>query len=209
MISLLHPINKPRPGQIRVACVGDSITYGYLVKQRRKNCYPSVLGRLLGERYCVANFGFSGRTAVENGDHSYVKERLYRESLSWKPDMVLLMLGTNDSKPCNWNGLAYRRDMEKLIDVYCAEGSRVVLLLPPPAFPVNGAVKFDISTGTLEREVIPVLPDVAEKKQKELINVCSAFAGRRELFVDGVHPNAEGAKLLAETVYDFLAKETL
>ena len=201
MLSLLDPIPKPKLGQIRVACVGDSITYGYRVKKRRKNCYPARLGRLLGNRYCVGNFGCSGRTAIENGDLPYTKTRLFRKSLAWNPDVVLLMFGTNDSKPQNWNAEAYKRDMERLIDAYRAMGSRVFLLLPLPVFPVNGAVKFDISAAVLEGEILPICRTLSAQDHVTMIDTRSAFTGRAELFTDGVHPNQQGAETLANIIY--------
>ena len=201
MLALLHPVPRPKPGQIRVACVGDSITYGYRVQGRRANCYPSRLGKLLGEGYCVGNFGFSGRTAVENGDHPYTKTRLYRQSLAWKPDIVLLMLGTNDSKPYNWDAAAYERDMGKLIDAYRAVGSRVYLLLSPPVFPVDGAVKFDISSEVLENEILPICRVLSERRDVVLIDAHSNFENRPDLYADGVHLNRLGADTLAKSIY--------
>ena len=199
-ISLFHPIPTPKSGQIRVACVGDSITYGYRVQGRRRNSYPSQLEKLLGDGYCVGNFGYSGCTAQKNGDHPYTDRKLYRQSLAWKPDLVLLMLGTNDSKPYNWSAAAYARDMEQLIDAYKAAGSRICLLTPLPAFPVNGAVKFDISSEVLESEVLPICHALSQRKDVQLIDVRGSFEGRPDLFADGVHPNRLGAEVLAGSI---------
>lgn len=205
-ISLFHPIPTPKPGQIRIACVGDSITYGYRVRSRRKNCYPARLGRLLGDDYCVGNFGFSGRTATESGDRPYTKTRLFHQSLAWKPDIVLLMLGTNDSKPQNWNAEDYKRDMEKLIDAYRALKSRIYLLLPLPTFPVNGAVKFDISAAVLEREILPIYRALSVQKQVTVIDTHDAFKEHPELYADGIHPNNRGAEQLATIIYKSLRR---
>ncbi len=206
MFSLFHPIPKPKSGQIRVACVGDSITYGYRVRNRRKNCYPAQLNRLLGDGYCVGNFGFSGRTATESGDRPYTKTRLFHQSLAWKPDIVLLMLGTNDSKPQNWNAEDYKRDMERLIDTYRELGSQVLLLLPLPVYPVNGAVKFDISASVLEGEILPICRTFAAQKRVTVIDTHSAFLGCPGLYADGVHPNSRGTEQLAKTIYKSLMK---
>jgi len=80
--------------KIKVACVGDSITYGY--------GYPEELQRLLGTAYDVRNFGYSGRTAMRTGDYPYFKEEIYKESLTFSPNIVVIMFGTNDSKVQNW-----------------------------------------------------------------------------------------------------------
>ena len=207
IISLFHPIPKPKPDQIRVACVGDSITYGYRVRNRRKNCYPARLGKLLGDGYCVGNFGFSERTAVENGDRPYIKTRLCQMSLAWKPDIVLMMFGANDSKPQNWNAEAYKQDMEKLIDIYRALGSRVYLLLPIPVFPVKGNVKFGISATVLKNKILPICRTFAAQKRVTVIDTHSAFTGRPDLYDDGVHPNGHGAEQLATIIYKSLMKK--
>lgn len=206
-ISLFHLIPTPKPGQIRIACVGDSITYGYRVRSRRKNCYPARLGRLLGDDYCVGNFGFSGRTATESGDRPYTKTRLFHQSLAWKPDIVLLMLGTNDSKPQNWNAEDYKRDMERLIDTYRELGSQVLLLLPLPVYPVNGAVKFDISASVLDSEILPICCTLSTQNNLTMIDAHSAFTDRPELFTDGVHPNRQGAEQLAKVIYQDFTKK--
>ena len=80
MLDRLHILPRPRPGQIRVACVGDSITYGFFVRGQLWNSYPSVLQKMLGEDYCVGNFGFSNRIASEDGDYPYTAEKLYKKA---------------------------------------------------------------------------------------------------------------------------------
>ena len=87
---------------IRVACVGDSITFGAGVGDREKNSYPAVLGRLLGEKWQVKNFGVSGATMLNKGDKPYTKQKAFAAALEFKPNVVLIKLGTNDSKPQNW-----------------------------------------------------------------------------------------------------------
>ena len=84
---------------IRVACIGDSLTYGYLVEDRPVNCYPSKLQRLLGEKYTIKNFGVNGLTMLKNGPESYWESEEFQLSLHFNPNIVIIMLGTNDSKP--------------------------------------------------------------------------------------------------------------
>ena len=86
-------------GPIRVACVGDSITYGSGVENREQNAYPAVLGRLLGERYEVRNFGVGGATLQKRGDKPYWSLDAYKDVTLFKPHIVVIKLGTNDSKP--------------------------------------------------------------------------------------------------------------
>ena len=203
VIDALHVQPRPRAGQKRVACVGDSITYGCFVPGQPWNSYPRQLGRMLGRGYCVDNFGYTNRTALKIADHPYTAEKLYRQSLAFQPDTVLLMLGTNDTKAVNWNTEAYARDLGELIDSYLELEScpRVFLLLPPPVFPFCGKVRWDIRSEVLENEVLPICRRVAEGKGVPVIDIHSALAGRKELFMDGCHPNAKGASLIAEKTH--------
>lgn len=203
VIDALHVRPRPKAGKKRVACVGDSITYGCFVPGQPWNSYPKQLGRMLGNGYCVGNFGYTNRTAVKRGDYPYTAEKLYQQSREFQPDIVLLMLGSNDTKAANWNAEAYAHDLGGLIDSYQALESRpqIFLLLPPPVFPYGKKVLWDIRGEVLENEVIPICRQVAAEKGISAIDVHAAFIGRKELFVDGCHPNARGAMLLAETVY--------
>ena len=204
VIDALHVQPRPRAGQKRMACVGDSITYGCFVPGQPWNSYPRqlgrMLGRMLGRGYCVGNFGYTNRTALKKADHPYTAEKLYRQSLAFQPDIVLLMLGSNDTKAINWNAEAYARDLGELIESYRELESRpqVFLLLPPPVFPFCGKVRWDIRSEVLENEVLPICRRVAEEKGVPVIDIHSAFIGRKELFVDGCHPNARGARVIAE-----------
>ena len=203
VIDALHVQPWPRAGQKRVACVGDSITYGCFVPGQPWNSYPRQLGRMLGHGYCVGNFGYTNRTALKKADHPYTAEKLYRQSLAFQPELVLLMLGTNDTKAVNWNAEAYARDLGKLIESYRELESRpqVFLLLPPPVFPFCGKVRWDIRSEVLENEVLPICRRVAEEKGVPIIDIHSAFVGRKELLVDGCHPNARGARVMARKAF--------
>ena len=95
---------------IRVACVGNSITFGAGIANRDRDSYPSVLGQMLGRGYEVRNFGFSARTMLMKGDHPYMKEQMFQDALKYNPDIVVIKLGTNDSKSFNWK---YKADLPK------------------------------------------------------------------------------------------------
>ena len=91
-----------KPVPVRVACVGNSITYGMLVEDRERNCYPAVLGRMLGAGYDVRNFGHSGATLLNKGHNPYTKTKEYAEAIAFRPDIVVIHLGINDTDPRNW-----------------------------------------------------------------------------------------------------------
>src|SRR5947208_169754 len=86
---------------VKVACVGDSITAGAGVKDA-KNKYPAQLGELLGTGYDVKNFGNSGSTMLDDGDKPYKKQKSFTDAVAFAADIVVIKLGTNDSKPQNW-----------------------------------------------------------------------------------------------------------
>ena len=199
---------KPREGQIRVACVGDSITYGYGIRNWMRNSYPAQLRQRLGNGYCVHNFGVCGATASLQGDLPYEKEAAYRASLMFRPKIVLLMLGTNDSKPYNDRGQgSYTEDLKRILAAYRALPSRprICLLTPPPAFSVNGnPVAFDIYPDVIENELCPAVKSLAKTEKVSCIDIYAAIKDRPELMWDGIHPNADGAKAMAETITAYL-----
>lgn len=204
-LSFFHPEKKPMPGQKRIACVGDSITYGYGIPHWSRNHYPCILGKLLGDGYCVNNYGFSGRTVSPCGDLPYVGERLFRRSLEFQPDIVFLMLGTNDSKPYNWKGQGpFLQAYREIVRSYRETPSHptVYILSPLPAF--GAPVKFDINAITIAEDICPALKGLAGESDLTYIDLFRTFQGRPDLFPDGVHPNAAGARLIAETLFQQL-----
>ena len=199
-LSFAHPIRSPKPDDIRIACVGDSITYGYGVKPWPKASYPTRLGVLLGKGYCVNNFGFSGRTAGEHGEAPYTREKLFQKSLGFHPDIVILMLGTNDTKPISWKGAeAFCESLRRIIRAYqdLPENPTVLLVTPPPAF----SSAFGIDGGRLKHEVHQSVKTAAEAENTSFLDLFPALDGHPEWFFDGIHPNADGAKVIAETVF--------
>lgn len=208
MIISYQPIKKAKDNQIRVACVGDSITYGFMVRNWRKNNYPAVLNDLLGEKYCVNNFAYTNRTAIKSADYPLVKEKIFKKSLDFKPNIVLILLGTNDSKENNWNADKFVNDYCEIIDSYLSLESapKVYALIPPPAFEVRGKVLYQIRKTVIEDEIIPAVQRIADFKGIDCIDVYKVFDGKKKLFVDGIHPNVQGSRLLAKTVYESLKK---
>ena len=86
---------------IKVACVGNSITYGFGVKDREHDSYPAQLQRMLGDSYQVGNFGRSGATLLTKGHRPYVIQPEYQQAKDFNADIVLIHLGINDTDPRN------------------------------------------------------------------------------------------------------------
>jgi acyl-CoA thioesterase I len=200
------PVAPAVPGTLRIACVGDSITYGTLVRGRRTNCYPAQLGRFLGPAYSVRNFGANGRAIQKGADLPYWKHKYFRLSSEFNPDIVLIMLGTNDSRKPNWKGLdQYLRDYRNMLLYYrsLSPKSSLYALTPPTEFVLKNkkAVKYGMNKKAID-EMTAGIKTLSAYVGVEVIDINAATASRPEHFsFDGIHANAAGAKHIAETVY--------
>jgi acyl-CoA thioesterase I len=187
-------------GPVRVACVGDSITFGSGVEGRESNSYPAVLQRLLGGNFEVQNFGVSGATLLKKGDHPYWNEEAFKQATAFKPNIVVIKLGTNDSKPQNRTNIAeFASDLRAMVDHFVALETkpRIYLCLPVPVF----QTQWGINEESVANEVIPAIKKVAAEKKLTVIDLHTALADKKEMFPDDVHPNAVGAKLIAQTIH--------
>ena len=190
---------------IRVACIGNSITYGSGIKNRDTESYPAVLGQLLGAKYQVKNYGLSGRTLLNKGDRPYMNEPTFKVALAYHPNIVVIKLGTNDTKPQNWKFQAeFKQDLTTMVDSFEALPSkpRIFLCYPATAF----AVTWGINDSIIVHGVMPYVRAVAKDKKLKIIDLHKATAGIPQLFPDKIHPNAAGARIMATTVYQVLRK---
>lgn len=77
--------------RIKVACIGNSITYGYGLPDRTTQSYPAQLQKMLGESYQVENFGKSGATLLNKGHRPYMQQDEFRER-STSPEILWLFI---------------------------------------------------------------------------------------------------------------------
>ena len=91
---------------VRVACVGNSITYGFKLPDPARDSYPSQLQRMLGDGYEVGNFGHSGATLLRHGYRPYFDMPEYKQAMDFKGDVDVIHLGINDTDPRAWPNLA-------------------------------------------------------------------------------------------------------
>lgn len=181
----------------RVACVGNSITENTALGEADK--YPSQLGAILGSDYQVLNYGISERTLLKNGNKPYVNEWKYNEVLGWKPDVVVIKLGTNDSKESNWTHKGeFVSDYKELIESFQNLESHptVFICKPLPAYSNNMNIRGEI----IRDEICPKIDEVAAQTGAKVIDLFGALSGNESLFLDGVHPNASGASIMAKVV---------
>jgi lysophospholipase L1-like esterase len=195
---------------IKVACVGDSITAGSGVPKelRATHSYPGVLANLLGDEYEVVNLGASGRTLLRNEEKAWVKTSNYVKLQRLKPDIIIMKLGTNDSKMVHWKNKAnFEGDLNTFIDEFRLMNPtvKIYLCLPLPAFDKktkqlsNGE---SISGTRILNEIIPIIGKVTREQGLPLIDLNTPFISHPEYFPDGVHPNEAGAAALANVVYE-------
>jgi len=130
------PPPAPNASAVNIACVGDSITEGYLSTNGAD--YPRLLQSMLGADYKVSNFGASGRTMLKKADEPYWTTGPLKQVLASKPGIVLLMLGTNDAKFHNWGPLhgSFPTDYKAMIDQFSALIPKpiIYLMTPPPLY---------------------------------------------------------------------------
>jgi acyl-CoA thioesterase I len=215
-IALLAPLAGAMGSEpIRVACVGDSITYGSGLTNRDSQSYPVWLGRWLGPAYDVRNFGRSGATLLQMGDLPYIKQPQHAQALAFMPDIVVIMLGTNDSKhhggglppnhdvADNWQYKSdYIPDYEDLIAEFRAANpnAKIYVCCPPPCFPG----RWGIDDKIIHHQIRPLVHKVGRQAHAKVIDLYKPFVGKGRLFPDTVHPNADGAKIMAAVVYHAL-----
>jgi acyl-CoA thioesterase-1 len=188
---------------IRIACIGDSITYGYSIKNRSKDCYPAQLGRMLGQKWQVRNFGVSGATLLKKGDLPYWNQQAFKDALAYNPHVVIIKLGTNDTKPQNWKYKdQFAADYTNMIDRFAELPSnpRIWICQPVPAY----GEQWGISETRIKNEVIPLINRIARSKHVPVIDLYGPLSGKPELFPDQIHPNAEGAYDIAKEIYAVL-----
>ena len=193
-----------KEGQIKIACVGDSTTYGHGISNWPKNNYPTVLQNLLGEGYHVNNYGVSSFAVQEDADRSYRTLPHYQQSLAFDADFVVFMMGSNDSKPENWKGSeAFREDLLTLLDSY--GDAEIILCTLPAAFfldgQTEGVTNHDIQP-LIVNEIAEITREVAAERGYTLIDIHALTSQHPEWFEkDGVHPSNEGAAAIAQEVY--------
>jgi acyl-CoA thioesterase I len=191
--------------QIKVACVGNSITFGATIENRHHNSYPAQLDSILGDGWEVKNFGVSGSTLLKNGDRPYWKQKAYSEAKDFNPDVVVIKLGTNDTKPYNWKFKdEFIGDYTSMINEFKALPSKpyIFICFPVPAYPE----RWGISDSTITVGVIPMVKIVAKNNKVQIIDLHTPLSNHESWFPDKIHPNIEGAGEMARVIKKVLLK---
>jgi acyl-CoA thioesterase I len=193
--SLTSP-GKPSGDIMRVACVGDSIT--------AITGYPSDLQALLGNGSQVGNFGVSGSTVSQGSIEPYLYQNASQSAQALQPSIVVIILGTNDARADVYPYIGtFVADYKELISQFQLLDSHpeIYLALPPPVYENS----INISSSRLTADVFPLIRRVAEETGLPLIDTYTPLLNHPDYFVDGVHPNSEGAQVIAQTVRQAIA----
>lgn len=186
--------------QIKVACIGNSITEGTGLSNPSTLAYPARLQALLGSNYQVQNDGVSGTTLLKKGDNPYWTNGKLSNALAFKPNIVTIKLGTNDTKKANWDAHKdeFKRDYLALLDTLNALSTkpRIFLVLPVPIW----ANQYDIRDSALKKIII-ILKQIANERGLPVIDCNTPLLSAQSFFSDGVHPNATGADSIARIIY--------
>ena len=188
---------------IKVACVGNSITYGYGIENREQNSYPSVLQRLLGKGYKVENFGHSGATLLSKGHRPYIQQEEYQKALAFAGDIVVIHLGINDTDPRNWPN--HRNDFVKdyltLISSFKKANPKARIVIARMSPLSHRHPRFESGTRDWHAEIQQAIALVAQQTNAQLIDFHEPLYHFPQMLPDAVHPNAQGAAILAQVVF--------
>ncbi|MBO7109965.1 MAG: alpha/beta hydrolase fold domain-containing protein [Prevotella sp.] len=214
----------PQPEAIRVACIGNSITDGHGIDMAPAYGYPALLQKKLGNGYWVKNFGVSARTMLNKGDFPYMNEMAWQDAQAFNPDIVVIKLGTNDSKPQNWQHAdEFKADLEQMITTLrpdlaqpvkkkgkkkkdaVAPKPQIFLCTPIPALKTS----WGINDSIIVNGIIPIQQEVARQYGLQVIDLHTLFAGDADKMLDdGIHPDGKGAQRMADIIADALNNAT-
>ncbi len=182
----------------RVACVGDSNTAGYGLAVQSNTRYPVMLDSILGSGYTVLNSARSATTLQKKGDFPYWISKEFSNVFAFEPDIIVIKLGPNDTKPYNWQADRYEEDFQTLIDNFrtAPANPRIYLCLPVPVF----KPKWGINDSTIVNGVIPIVETPVEANHLPVIDLYHPMLAQGANFPDSIHPNEQAAKVMAEII---------
>ena len=206
---LALPLLATAQEKIKVACIGNSVTYGYGHKAPDETSYPTQLQHLLGEEYEVRNFGHSGATLLSKGHRPYINLPEYKAALEFTPDIAVIHLGLNDTDPRNWPN--YR-------DEFCTDYTNIIKALRDANPQIQVYVcrmtpifhwhrRFKSGTRDWYWQIQDVIEDIATDGNFELIDLSRHLYHSPDLMPDALHPNEQGANIIAKQVYSAITDD--
>ena len=208
---LALPLMAMAQEKIKVACVGNSVTYGYGHKNPAETSYPTRLQQLLGEEYEVRNFGHSGATLLNKGHRPYTSLPEYKAALEFAPDIIVIHLGLNDTDPRNWPNYRdeFFGDYTGIIDSFRKahpDGNpKIIVCRMTPIF--HWHRRFKSGTRDWYWQIQEKIEEIAQHENLELIDLSRYLYSRPDLMPDALHPDAEGAAIIAKQVYSAITDD--
>lgn len=193
--------------KLRVACIGNSVTYGYGLSKPDAN-YPTQLQKMLGDRYNVQNFGVSGSTLLRKGHKPYVNTEAFQEAVQFAPDIAVIHLGLNDTDPRNWPNYrdSFVSDYFHLIDTLRKTNPDVEIYVCSLTPIFSGHPRFKSGTRDWYWQIQEKITKISQHEKINFIDLNRTLRSRPDLFPDNLHPNEQGYHLIANTVYKSLTK---
>ena len=190
--------------QVRIGFFGNSLSVGWHLPNPSEECYPAQLDDMLtgiyGDTVVVKIFAVSGRTMLKKGDHPIWDEKLFAEGWAYAPDICFILLGSNDTKPQNWNnyGNEFFDDYLSMIDTFKIRNPRTKFIVsyPPRVFETT----YGISDFVIVNGVIPAIDSIIKVRDAILMDFYHLLYDSAALFPDNVHPSVQGAKVMAELI---------
>ena len=187
---------------IRVACIGDSITAG--AGADAAHSYPTQVQALLGAGYKVGNFGVSGTTLSSLDGDAYIKQGAWKAAQDFKPDIALIMLGTNDSKPqVAVHAATMKADLEAMVKTLQAADPKPQVVICLPCFVVDPG-NYGIDEQRLMTTIMPEIQNAVNDLKLPVVDIqavtMDAATKDPGLLPDRVHPNADGYAIIAKAV---------
>ena len=208
---LALPLMAMAQEKIKVACVGNSVTYGYGHKNPAETSYPTQLQQLLGEEYEVRNFGHSGATLLNKGHRPYTSLPEYKAALEFAPDIIVIHLGLNDTDPRNWPNYRdeFFGDYTGIIDSFRKahpDGNpKIIVCRMTPIF--HWHRRFKSGTRDWYWQIQEKIEEIAQHENLELVDLSRFLYSRPDLMPDALHPDAEGAAIIAKQVYSAITDD--
>ena len=193
--------------EIKVAVVGDSITEGYGLSDRSKNAYPVMLDSILGSNYSVLNCGQSSATVQKKGDVPYWTLGEFYNVFAFKPDIIIITLGTNDVRPrmdgkqgTNWNEVNFSKDYQAIIDTFNSINNKpkIFLCLPTPIY--KNPFNWNDGDSSLRASVVPAIKNIAKANNLHIIDLYTLMRNQPENFLDGIHPNENWTRIIGKFI---------
>jgi len=190
---------------LKMACVGDSITEGYGLAVQSKTSYPVMLDSILGPKYAVLNSGRSATTLQKKGDFPYWICKEFSNVFVYKPNIIIIKLGTNDTKPNNWHADKYEQDYQAMIDTFKTISSKpeIYVCLPVPVF----KTKWGINDSTVVHGIIPIIEKLAKNNKLSVIDLHKGMSNEGVNFFDSIHPNEKAVKMMAAIIAEKISKK--